>query len=52
MYKVILIAEDGTYVLTDVMSEASAIAWIARNKCRYGEGQRLALEYAGPYFGY
>ena len=52
MYHVVLIAEDGTYVLTDVMSKASATAWIARNECRYGDGQQLALEYIGPYFGY
>lgn len=52
MYQVVLIAEDGSYVMTDAMSEASAVAWIARNQHLYGEGQRLAIEYAGPHFSY
>jgi hypothetical protein len=45
MYRVILEAEDGCYTLTDPMTEASAIRWINNNKNRYGEGQRLCLEY-------
>jgi len=45
MYQVVLEAEDGCYTLTDPMTEASAIRWINNNKNRYGEGQRLCLEY-------
>lgn len=45
MYEVILIAEDGQYTLTDPMPERQALAWIKRNESRYGEGQRLALQY-------
>lgn len=45
MYEVILIAEDGSYTLTDPMPEQAALAWIARNQACYGEGQRLALQY-------
>jgi hypothetical protein len=45
MYQVILKAEDGEYTLTDPMSEAAAIRWIKRNESRYGEGQRLCLQF-------
>lgn len=45
MYQVILIAEDGSYTLTDPMTERAALAWIKRNESRYGDGQRLSLEY-------
>jgi hypothetical protein len=45
MYEVILIAEDGTYTLTDPMTERAALAWISKNQSRYGEGQRLSLQY-------
>jgi hypothetical protein len=45
MYQVVLEAEDGSYTLTDPMTETSAIRWINNNKDRYGEGQRLCLEY-------
>lgn len=45
MYEVVLIAEDGTYTLTDPMPEQAALAWIKRNETRYGEGQRLSLQY-------
>ena len=45
MYQVVLEAEDGCYTLTDPMTETSAIRWINNNKDRYGEGQRLYLEY-------
>ena len=48
MYQVVLIAEDGCYVLTDPMSEAAALRWIESNEYRYGEGQSLDLEYY-PY---
>ena len=46
MFEVVLIAEDGTYTLTDPMSERAALAWINKNKSRYSEGQRLSLRYA------
>ena len=45
MYQVLLVAEDGEYVLTDPMTERDALAWIRLNESRYGEGQRLCLEY-------
>ena len=45
MYQVVLEAEDGCYTLTNPMPEAAAIRWINNNKDRYGEGQRLCLEY-------
>jgi hypothetical protein len=45
MYQVVLEAEDGCYTLTDPMTETSATRWINNNKDRYGEGQRLCLEY-------
>ena len=45
MYQVILKAEDGEYTLTDPMSESAAIRWIKRNESRYGEGQRLCLQF-------
>lgn len=45
MYEVVLIAEDGEYVLTDPMSEASALRWIKSNESRYGEGQDLCVQY-------
>jgi hypothetical protein len=45
MYQVILEAEDGDYTLTDPMPEDAALRWIKTNECRYGDGQRLCLEY-------
>jgi hypothetical protein len=45
MFEVVLIAEDGTYTLTDPMTEREAMAWIKSNANRYGEGQRLSLQY-------
>jgi len=45
MFEVVLIAEDGEYILTDPMPEKAALAWIKSNENRYGEGQRLSLQY-------
>ena len=45
MFEVVLIAEDGRYTLTDPMTERAALAWIESNETRYGEGQRLSLQY-------
>ena len=45
MYQVILEAEDGQYTLTGPMSEAAAIRWLEANEWKYGEGQRLCLQF-------
>ena len=45
MYQVILVAEDGEYTLTAPLPERAALAWIKRNETRYGDGQRLCLQY-------
>jgi hypothetical protein len=49
MYEVVLVAEDGEYVLTDPLIESQALLWARRNESRYGEGQRLELRYTGAY---
>ena len=50
MYEVILEAEDGKYTLTDPMTESAAIRWINANKSKYGEGQRLCLQFVPEYY--
>ena len=43
VYRVVLIAEDGEYVLRETNSIRSANAFINKEQHNYGDGQRLAI---------
>jgi hypothetical protein len=43
VYRVVLIAEDGEYVLRETSSLRSANAFINKEQHNYGDGRRLAI---------
>jgi hypothetical protein len=46
-YKVILVAEDGEYTLTDSLSYKACVRYCRDNEGNYGEGQHLEIREAG-----
>jgi hypothetical protein len=44
MYNVILMGEDGDYILAGPMTEKEAARYCDRHESNYGEGQRLCIE--------
>ncbi len=49
MYQVILIAEDGEYILEVFNTHAGAENYIHRNASRYGDDQDLVIENKGAW---
>jgi hypothetical protein len=46
-YRVILVAEDGEYTLTDSLSYNACVRYCRDNEGNYGEGQHLEIREAG-----
>lgn len=44
MFVVVLLAEDGRYVLTSPMPEIACERWADAHESEYGEGQELIIE--------
>lgn len=43
-FKVVLVAEDGEYVLAEFNNFSAAENYCMKNECKYGEGQSLVID--------
>jgi hypothetical protein len=50
IYQVVVVAEDGEYILSEWQTEQRAIDEINREASNYGQGQRLELRKASRGF--